>query len=472
MTVAAAPLQEEHVPVASRIAISAGDAAAAILQSLAAAGALTYYFVKLRGLDARLAGIVWLLFGIWNAVNDPLFGYISDRTKSALGRRIPYIRYGAPLFALAFIAFWIKIPGTDAQQTALFIQLLLALFVYDVLYTAIATSIYIMPYEVAVSNKARSTIYIWKIIFMVFTIVVPFALEATVKPDVGDWAGISRFRWVMIAFGIGMAAIIFFSTFFYREKHFAQAEEQFDFLKSFKECFTNRSFIVFEVISFTIMFVQTALMQGIWIYFDEIEVSRTPLYIALAVGIVGGVILWIKQRDVWGVKASTRIMSLLFSLGCFAIVLLGRNVIAATFGFFMFGLGFAGGMYLIPLMNGDVVDMDEHRTGLRREGMYAGINSFITKPAISIAQWALLTIMSAFGYDQTLPKGMQSYQAETGILLGWALVPGILLFLCFILLQFYPLAGPAWEKIKHDLAVIHREKEKRYLESLGIKYVE
>ncbi len=57
-------LVEEVVPVKSRIAISAGDAATAILQSLAASGALTYYFVSLRGLDAKLAGIVWLLFGI------------------------------------------------------------------------------------------------------------------------------------------------------------------------------------------------------------------------------------------------------------------------------------------------------------------------------------------------------------------------------------------------------------------------
>ena len=72
----------------------------AILQSLVAAGALTYYFVNIRGLSTSYTGIVWLLFGVWNAINDPLFGYISDRTKNKLGRRIPYIRYGAPIFIL------------------------------------------------------------------------------------------------------------------------------------------------------------------------------------------------------------------------------------------------------------------------------------------------------------------------------------------------------------------------------------
>jgi len=178
--------QEEFVPLKSRVWISAADAATAVLQSLVAAGALTYYFTEIRGLSLQLTGIVWLLFGIWNATNDPLFGYISDRTRTKLGRRIPYIRYGAPIFILGFAMFWINIPGSQGNQSALFFQMLLALFVFDTLYTAIATSLYIMPYEVAISNKARSGIYIWKIIFMIFTIVIPLLIERTIKPDVGD----------------------------------------------------------------------------------------------------------------------------------------------------------------------------------------------------------------------------------------------------------------------------------------------
>jgi hypothetical protein len=165
----------------------------------------------------------------------------------------------------------LNIPGSDGNQTLLFVQMLVALFLYDTLYTSIATNIYIMPYEMAVSNKARSTIYIWKIIFMVFTLVVPMALERF-KPDVGDVAGISSFRWLMVAFGIGMAALVFISTFFYREKHFTQEQKQPPFFTAIKECFTNRSFVVFETISFTIIFAQTAIMQGIWLYVEDLKV--------------------------------------------------------------------------------------------------------------------------------------------------------------------------------------------------------
>ncbi len=193
---------------------------------------------------------------------------------------------------------------------------------------------------------------------------------------------------------------------------------------------------------------------------------------ALGAGIVLGVMGWIQMRDRWGIKRCTQVFTLAFAIGCGLVAIFGRNVALATAGFFLFGIGFSGGMYLIPLMNGDVVDMDEHRTGLRREGMYAGINSFITKPAISIAAWALLSIMRAYGYNEALPAAAQSYSAGTGVLIGWAAPTGVLLFLSFLSLFLYPLAGAEWEKIKANLSVIHAEKERAYLEAQGYKFVE
>ncbi len=461
-------LHEEKVPLKSRIWVSIADAACAMLNTFVVSIGLTYYFTSFRGMDPGLAATTWLLFGIWNAVNDPLFGYISDRTKSALGRRIPYIRFGAPLIGLAFILCWINFGGTQASQTVMFIQMTALLFIFDVLYTAIATSIYVMPFEMAVSNKARSSIFIWKLIFSVFPLAVPLVLWGFIKPEPG--ANPLTFQIIMAGFGVVMAALIFFSTYFYKEMHFQQEEEQLPFLKSLKECFTNRSFIVFEVISFTIIYVQTSLMLGLNYYLAEFSIPAVPLYAALGVGIVGGVFLFVNRREPWGVKTCTMVMAAVFSVGCFLVLALGRQLVPAMLGMFCFGIGFAGGMYLIPLMNGDVVDMDEHRTGLRREGMYAGVNSFITKPAISIANSAFIWFLTQNGYNFSGLSGTQSAQAETGILLGWVLIPGILLGVSFLSLFYYPLAGKAWDEIKHTLSRLHMEKEKNLLASKGIRF--
>ena len=270
------------------------------------------------GLAPRLASIVWLLFGIWNAFNDPLFGYISDRTRARLGRRIPYIRYGAPLYAAAFAIFWIVVPGFKGNQTALFIQMLIGMFLFDALYTAIATAVYIMPYEMAVSNKARSSIFIWKIGFSLVSTAFPIAI-GLIQPGPGQDA--TPYRLIMIGLGILMAAVIYVSTFFYKENHFQQEEEQFSFWKSLGACFRNKSFVVFESISFTVIYVQNQLMQGIYYYYDEVSMgvaksTGTSLTLgSLFVGAILGLLLFLNRRDVWGVKRCVRVFASMFGIG-------------------------------------------------------------------------------------------------------------------------------------------------------------
>ena len=104
--------------------------------------------------------------------------------------------------------------------------------------------------------------------------------------------------------------------------------------------------------------------------------------------------------------------------------------------------------------------------------MYAGVNSFITKYAISLAQAIFLWIIILFEYDNSLAKGQQSSYTETGIIIGWVLVPAILLLICLITMRWYPLTGTEWKETKEKLTEIHKQKEIAYLEKLGYKYVE
>lgn len=463
-------LIEEHVPLKSRISVSAADGFVYLLQNIIAGGALTYYFTEILGLNAFFAAIVWLLFGIWNAVNDPLFGWLSDRTKTNLGRRVPYIRYLAPFFGLCFILSWVDWQGGQSDQIMLFLQMLILLFFFDILYTAIATSLYIMPFEMAVSNKARSSIIIWKILFSAIGMVIPLIVVPLILPGPGE--DTSFFFSVMVVFGIFVSVFVFLSTYFFKEKGYVKEEKQTGFFKSMRNTFKNKSFLIYEIISFTIMYAQTALFMGVIYYFNELEIPMLFCFLMLFIGIIVGLVLFVMKQESWGVKKCMTIMLGFFALGCFTILIGGRFLIPVMIGFLGLGVGFSGGMFLIPLMNGDVIDKDEDMTGLRREGMYAGVNSFITKPAISVAQAVFLVTIAYFGYVTGEPKGTQSTMAETGIIIAWMLVPAILLLICFLVMKWYPLAGPEWKETKTKLQKIHKEKEKEYLEKLGFKYTE
>ena len=81
---------QEKVSALSKLWLCLADCLCGTANGLLTGGGMSYFFVNYMGMDEKLASIVWIIFGIWNAFNDPLFGYLSDRTKSKLGRRIPY----------------------------------------------------------------------------------------------------------------------------------------------------------------------------------------------------------------------------------------------------------------------------------------------------------------------------------------------------------------------------------------------
>jgi GPH family glycoside/pentoside/hexuronide:cation symporter len=461
-------LEEEHVPLKSRISVTSADGMVAFVQTFVGGFVLDFYYTTSMGLDLSLSILVWAIFGAWNMINDPLFGSLSDNTKHELGRRIPYIRYGGPILGLFYILLWLPIaPG---NQLILFFQFLITLFLYDTLWTAVATSLYVMPYEMAISNKARGTIYVWKVFFTVIATIVPLIIQDALKPVYGDnlWP---YFIFHMIL-GIILAVITFTSTFFYKEKVYVRYESKLPFVESLKQTLKNRAFLVFEVISFTVVFCQGGIVKGLGFYPAAWNVNYYLLLGCVLIGVVIGVLLFVVAGKKFTLKRAVKVWIVIFAVSCFLILVLGFASIAGYIGCVGIGIGLSGGLYLVPLLNGDVIDYDESLTGERREGMYAGVNSFVTKYATSLAQMVFNAILIAFGYNNLKGPASQTFITNVGVIVAWMLIPTILLFICYIAMKYYPLEGKEWLETKKELEQIHKEKEREQLKELGYEYKE
>ncbi len=454
------PILKEHVKLSSRMWLGGAGCMISTLCNIITGGGLTFFFVEYLGMSRSLNALCWILFGIWNAINDPIFGWISDKTKSKLGRRVPYIRYGSLIIAVVYILSWFTFPSES--QLGMFFQMFFSLFFFDALYTAIATSLYVMPYEMALTNEARGKILLVTLIFNLVAVSVPLVLLAQLEKILAT--SLHSFQLTMIIIGVVAGIIMFFSTFFYKENEYVKKEEQYPFLKSIGYCFKNKSFIVFEVISFTVTFVQTALFIGLSYYFDAYEINYLYCYIALFVGVAVGLSLWLTVGlKKWGVKKSILVMCVVFAVSSILMITLGKYLIGGIIAFLGVGFALSGGLYMVPLMNGDVIDYDEHKSGLRREGMYAGVNSFICKPAISIANAVFPLMIVAFGYNENVDLVSQSALAKFGIVFSWFIIPLVLFVLSYVLIKiFYPLYGEKWDAIKASLAENHKQKQKEY----------
>ena len=483
----ATPVQhEKKVPTHSAVWLSFADSMCSLMCAFAEGGVLTYFFVYYLGLNWGLASIVWGIFAAWNAVNDPLYGFIADHSKFKLGRRLPWIRYGAPIYAVLFIVTWIAFPSMKGNQAFLMTQMIIVLFFFDTLYTAIASALYVMPYEMAVTNKARSPIFVWKIVFSILSTGIPMIVSGYVSKLLENY---TAFLAIMVGLGLVGGVVIFISTFFYKENGYVKEEAQPGFFKGLLTCLKNKSFLLFEVISFTVIYAQANLMTGLtaaWPMWSATwlgDSASLAQYICLGVVVIGaavGVVFDSLLQGKIGAKVLTLGMCASMAIGCFLGTFLGRYFVILVIAFFLIGIGFAGGMYLIPVINGDVIDKDEMVNGSRREGVYAGVNSLITKPAASFAQIVYMAILQGYGLigkedaqgQMIYDWAAQSDSVKNGFFLAWMLIPGILLVLSFVAMMFFPLAGKKWNEEKAALAKRHEEKEAAFEQEVLKKQAE
>lgn len=127
--------KKDIIPIKTKINYGLGGFGLQLTTGLFAAWTLTYY-IKIVGIDPLLWSLAWLIYFGWNAINDPLFGFLSDHTKTRYGRRIPYIMVCSPLLSLFFVLLYFT--PLESDQWVYFIWLLFTLIAYDSFFTMVA----------------------------------------------------------------------------------------------------------------------------------------------------------------------------------------------------------------------------------------------------------------------------------------------------------------------------------------------
>jgi GPH family glycoside/pentoside/hexuronide:cation symporter len=423
--------------------------------------------VKL-GLDAELIGIGWLIFSVWNALNDPIFGYIQDRTKTKLGRRIPYLRYGAPVYGILFIIIWF--PFVDiSNKVALFFYFELMLFSFDTIFTIVGLITYALPAEMAISSNERANLMVYSTLLGAIGYIVNFILPVLLLTGDVSTSINPDFLVTMIVLGITCAVIIFISSYFLKENKFTQLEESLGVIDAVKETFKNKPFLINEVSVFTLLVASTTLTTAIFYYVQYVLklsgfMTMAPLLLIFLTIFVFTYIYGTKIIPRYGLK-KVNIFGLVFSgLSFILLFLTGWAFDTAIPSLLLIGIGLSALMLTAPIIFADTVDYDETRTKKRRETTYSGIEALITKPAISIANWLFLLSIASFGFQPN--SAIQTESAIFGIMLGFTIIPAVFVLFGALVMKFYPLDGSKWEAQKLELKKIHEQKEKEYLEYL------
>lgn len=428
-----------------KLAYSFGSMGAGLPENAFTAWALYLYVDKL-GFPQQLFATAMLIYTIWNCINDPLFGFWSDRTHTRWGRRIPYIVLGTLPLALAFYLIWV--PPAGISTSALFWYYLAVIFAYDGFYTIVIINWTSLYPETFSSTSDRSTVNAWRQAIGILGAMAGLAATPLIVAKLG-WRGMG------IIFGAITALSIFVSLLGSKENLHATGEP-LPLGPAIRNTLANKSFLTFVMFNLFVNSVIVLVPQVIPFFAKYVlHISDTQSSLIMApIFIVAIVtqIFWSKVVVRRGVRTTAIIACVLFGLTLLPLGLV-RTMPQAITGFAIVGVGLGALLLVGDIMVADICDEDYLKTHTRREGMYYGVNALIIRMSVAISAGTISLVQTITGYRTVANPALMAPAAVIGFRVLVSAVPAILIGLGLLFVFLYPLHGERLARVKEQCAL-------------------
>jgi GPH family glycoside/pentoside/hexuronide:cation symporter len=430
------------------------------------------FLTDVVGLEPRLASFAVVLGVIWDAVNDPLVGMLSDRVKSRWGRRRPFLLFFSIPFGLAFIVLWWVPP--IANQVALAVVVSLMYMLSDTLQTLISVPLYSLTPEITPDYDERTTLTGFRMFFnLLASLVTAVAAPEIVKSVLASGATQQQGYMVVASLFGGLAIVPLLLIFFFiRERpESMQAARKDEPVVTLKETIrTAWSNIPFRF--------ATGLFMLNWITFDLVALclpffltywiaSGNLLQKALGMSLDSSVLGLLLVTSVvllpfwiWLSHRLSKNLTYIIAMSFWAVVQLlifsiqPGQVTAILVLAVMAGISVSAAHVLPDSIFPDVIEWDELRTGRRQEGIYYGIKNFIRKLTGAFAIFIALQTLGWFGY-KTPPAGVTQFTQPDSALLAIRFLIGplgaLLLLSAVLMAWFYPLTRERHARVRRLL---------------------
>ena len=446
------PNQPNKLSFRRKVLFSTGDLSTSIPLAILMFFQL-YFLTDIVGLRPALAAWAVGISRIWDAVNDPLFGIISDRIRSPWGRRRVLLLFGAVPLGISFMLMWI-VPSFD--QIGLTIYYTFVFILFDTVFTIVHVGYNALTPEMTKDYDEQSSLNGYRMAFSIAGTLGAIILATVLGWYISD----QRTLYALLGFILGLIAIIPPLIVFKLTENLP-SDEQLDPLPiktALTETLKNHPFrLVMGLYLFS--WTAASILAAVIVYYANyyLLVPEQSNYFVLLV--MGAAILFI-PIVVWLAKKLDKrrafiIGSVIWIVVLSVIFFLRPEQLTATYVLALLAGYGVSTAYVIPwAMVPDVIEHDELKTGQRREGSYYSFASFFQKLATGLAIWLMGMVLSMTGYitpvDSVLPD--QPAQAVQAIRIFTTFVPSLLLVGAIICAWFYPISREKHLKIQEELS--------------------
>ena len=360
---------------------------------------LLFYATDVLRIPPVWAGLALLVPRIWNIVGDPIVGFLSDRTKTRFGRRRPYLLGGALAWGAAFcLLFNLPKLGDPLLEAVLFGCIFLlnntGLTLYQVPYSAMLAELTSDPAE-------RTTLVAYKEIASRAAVLLTLACApALLKQASSPTAGFATIGLVFGVLFVASGLVAFFATA--KSPMTPSVAHHGRLTLQLAPLIENRPF-AFVTLAFLFVNLGDAVFSGSLVYFITEVMHRDASLIGklYPVGSITGILctpLWTIAANRFGKAALCRI-----ALAGNALICMLPFFFPAGDGWLMYpfmglyGLFNTGARLLPGAMVPDTVELDQQRTGERREGVIFGIFVFVQQTGFAAGGFVLSVLLALAG---------------------------------------------------------------------------
>lgn len=427
---------------------------------------LTYFYVDEVHLDPALVGLGFMLsYGVWNSINDVIAGYISDRTKTRWGRRIPYILFCTLPMMITFILIWTPpiggAPLSEPMNIWIFLYFLIIVCVFELMYTFVDVAWNALFPEMYEELTERSEVIIYRQVFAIMGTVLTFVAAPPLIDSFTKRFGTFK-GWTLVGITVSLIAggAFLLSLLGSRERKEFSVKGTLPVKEAFKVTFSNKSFLTAAFLILTTSWVWS-LLEALTPFMIVYMCGGTVADIALvgAPSLFLGILfypMWRKLCIRYGAKKMLTLATVLAVSNLVLFILLADSVLKAIILMGSFGAINGGVQIARELLIPDVIDEDEVKTGFRREGIYYGARTFVDRFALSLTGASTAFIFTLAGFVPGVP---QPPEVIFKMRLANVLVLLIALSAFLISAKFYPLDAIRVAEIRAKLKELHRRAE-------------
>ncbi len=457
------PPSQDRVPLLSKLAYAAPAYALAVV-GIPVYVYIPKFYTDVVGINVLAMGYILFSVRIFDALTDPAMGYLSDRTRTAFGRRRPYLALGSVCIALTMMMLFNPPDIAAPYQTLWFAVSIYGLFLF---WTVVTVPYESLGPEMTFDHNERVSLFGIRDGFLMagtLAAAAPAIMRAVFNlPD--DAAGERQtFYWISVWY----APLIIVSSWWcaarIKENPPITSTPSSGMFQSIRQVGKNKPFIIL-LIAYTISAVGNNLPATLILYYVEYVLQSQKADFFLLLYFVTGIVFlpaWIKVAQRAGKKRAW-LASMAVNTGAFVgVFFLGpgdENIYAILVC--LSGIGFGATLAIPSAIQADVIDYDELLSGQRREGQYIGLWSVAKKMAAALGVGVGLTVLGTVGYT---PNAVQTEQVQWTLRVLYALVPSVFNLIGFGVALLYPIDREAHAKIRE--AIRQREKGGPFLDPL------